>query len=109
KATPLVFTGLAVALAFRAGLFNIGAEGQMTAGAFATAVAGAALPVATPWPIALPLALAAGVATGALVGAVPGILRATTGAHEVINTIMLNFITASLVLWAGRRWFYVGE
>jgi general nucleoside transport system permease protein len=109
KTTPLIFTGLAVALAFRAGLFNIGAEGQMTAGAFATAVAGASLPLSTPWPIAVPLAVAAGLAAGALVGAIPGALRAYTGAHEVINTIMLNFITLSLVLWAGRRWFYLGE
>ena len=109
KATPLVFTGLAVALAFRVGLFNIGAEGQMVVGAFATGLVGAGLPPGTPWPVAVPLAIAAGVAAGAILGAIPGVLRAKLGAHEVINTIMLNFIAGAFVLWAGRRFFFEPE
>jgi simple sugar transport system permease protein len=109
KATPLIFTGLAVALAFRAGLFNIGGEGQMVIGGFATGLCGAALPAATPWPVACPLALAAGMAAGASWGAIPGLLKARFGAHEVINTIMLNFVASSVVLWLGRRFFFVAE
>jgi general nucleoside transport system permease protein len=109
KATPLIFTGLAVALAFRAGLFNIGAEGQMTAGAFATAVVAVALPAGTPWPLALPLAIAAGAAAGGALGALPGWLKARYGAHEVINTIMLNFIAMSVVLWLGNELYFVSE
>jgi simple sugar transport system permease protein len=109
KATPLVFTGLSVALAFRAGLFNIGAEGQLVVGAFATAVAGGALPVDTPALVALPVAVAAGAAAGAVWGAIPGVLKATTGAHEVINTIMLNFIASGVVLWLGNEFFFLRE
>jgi len=109
KATPLIFTGLAVALAYRAGLLNVGAEGQMAAGAFVTAVAGAALPTDTPGVLAVPLALSAGMGAGALVGALPGWLRARFGAHEVITTIMLNFVIAALVMWAGRAGFFVIE
>lgn len=109
KATPLVLTGLSVALAFRAGLFNIGAEGQLAVGAFATALAGGALPIDTPALVALPLALAAGAAAGALWGAVPGALKAWTGAHEVINTIMMNFIAGGLILWAGNGGLFVAE
>jgi len=94
-ATPLIFTGLSVALAFHAGLFNIGAEGQLTLGALAAAAIGAFWP-ALPR-IAAPLV--AGVAAfvaGTFWGAVPGWLRARRGSHEVINTIMLNFIAAGL-------------
>jgi simple sugar transport system permease protein len=109
KATPLILTGLSVALAFRVGLFNIGAEGQMTVGSFTTALCAAALPAATPWPIAVPLCLTAGLVGGGLLGAIPGILRAYYGAHEVINTIMLNFIASALVLWAGNELFFVKE
>jgi len=109
KATPLVFTGLAVALAFRAGLFNIGGEGQMTAGMLATAVVGAGLPAGTPWVLALPLAVCAGAAAGAALGAIPGVLKARYGAHEVINTIMLNFIAGAVALWLGNEWLFVGE
>jgi len=109
KATPLVFTGLAVALAFRVGLFNIGVEGQMMVGAFATALVGASLPDGTPWVIAIVLAIGAGAVAGGALGAIPGYLRARFGAHEVINTIMLNFIAGALVLWAGRTWFFVEE
>jgi simple sugar transport system permease protein len=97
KATPLIFTGLAVALPFRAGLFNIGAEGQVALGALATGLVGAALPAGTPWPVALPLCAAAGFAVGAAWGAVPGLLRARFGAHEVVTGIMLNFLGLALV------------
>jgi len=104
KATPLVFTGLAVALGFRAGLFNIGAEGQLYLGGFAAAVVGASL---AGWPalVLLPLALLAAAAAGAAWGALPGALKARFGAHEVINTIMLNFIAFALVAYAGRSMF----
>jgi len=94
-ATPLVFTGLSVAVAFHAGLFNIGAEGQLTLGALAAAAVGAIWPAA-PWPAAPVLAGLAAVAAGTLWGAVPGWLRARRGSHEVINTIMLNFVAAGL-------------
>ncbi len=109
RATPLVFTGLAVTVGFRAGLFNIGCEGQMLVGAFATALVGTALPEGSPALVALPLAVGAGMAAGAGLGAIPGVLKARFGAHEVINTIMLNFIAASVVLWAGNRFFFVEE
>ncbi len=109
KSTPLIFTGLSVALAFRAGLFNIGCEGQLLVGSFACALVGSALPMSTPALLAVPLAIAvAGLAGGAL-GAIPGALRAYTGSHEVINTIMLNFIASAAVLWAGNRFFFVEE
>src|SRR5687767_15530490 len=81
-ATPLIFTGLAVALAFRCGLLNIGAEGQLYVAAFATAwvgIQGAALPGLA----LLPLCAAAAVAAGALWGAIPGVLKARFGSHEV--------------------------
>ncbi len=94
-ATPLIFTGLSVSVAFQAGLFNIGAEGQLTLGALAAAVVGAAWP--TVWrPIAPLLATLAAVLAGALWGAIPGWLRAKRGSHEVINTIMMNFIAAGI-------------
>ena len=95
-ATPLIFTGLAVSVAFRAGLLNIGAEGQLYVAAFATAWAGitfAALP-----PVALiPLCFVAAAGAGAAWGAIPGVLKARFGSHEVINTIMMNFIAVALV------------
>ncbi len=103
RATPLLFTGLAVALAFRAGLFNIGVEGQMYLGGFAAALVGAYVPL--PGALAMIAAvLAAGLVGGAW-GALPGVLKARFGAHEVINTIMLNFIAFSLVSWAGHSVF----
>jgi general nucleoside transport system permease protein len=96
KATPLMFTGLSAAIAFRAGLFNIGAEGQMAVGALLTAVLPCLFP-SLPSLVIIPLALCAGIAGGALWGAIPGLLKARFGAHEVINTIMMNFIAAGLV------------
>ncbi|GAB4564168.1 MAG: ABC transporter permease [Haliangiales bacterium] len=107
KSTPLIFTGLSVALAFRVGLFNIGGEGQMICGSFAAAVCGAVLPTGTPWLVAIPLCLIAAMAAGGALGAIPGVLRAHFGAHEVINTIMLNFIAAAVVLWLGNEFFFL--
>jgi simple sugar transport system permease protein len=104
RTTPLVFTGLAVALGFRAGLFNIGVEGQLYLGGFAAALAGATF-AGRPAPLLLPLALAAAAAAGAAWGAIPGALKARFGSHEVINTIMLNFVAFALVAYAGRRVF----
>jgi simple sugar transport system permease protein len=105
KATPLMLCGLSVALAFRAGLFNIGAEGQVIAGAFACAMAGVHLPAGTPAPLAITGAILAAFLAGALVGFIPGVLKATTGAHEVINTLMLNFIVQALLEHLGRLVF----
>src|SRR5207237_7574406 len=93
--TPLIFTGLSVAVAFQAGLFNIGAEGQLTVGALAAAALGALWPEA-PATVAPLLAGLAALLAGSLWGAIPGWLRARRGSHEVINTIMLNFIAAGL-------------
>jgi simple sugar transport system permease protein len=105
RATPLIFAGLAVALGFRAGLFNIGAEGQIYIGAlFATAV-GISFPD-LPLLVHLPLAVLAGFVGGALWGLIPGILKARTGAHEVITTIMLNYVSFSIVDLALRQVFF---
>lgn len=95
KATPLIFSGLAVAFAFRAGLFNIGAQGQLLLGAITSAVVGYTVKGLPPY-IHIPLALMAGALVGALYGAFPGILKVYTGAHEVITTIMLNYIAINL-------------
>ncbi|HYF63762.1 MAG TPA: ABC transporter permease [Herpetosiphonaceae bacterium] len=97
ESTPYILAGLAVALGFKAGLFNIGAEGQLLMGAIAASAVGVWLPQwvgaeSLPAIIHLPLALLAGALAGGLWGAIPGYLRAKTGAHEVINTIMLNYI-----------------
>lgn len=97
KATTLTCTGLAVALSLRAGLFNIGGEGQLAAGGFGAALMGLMLPAATPAFVAVPLCVLAACAAGGAVGAVPGTLRAKFGAHEVIVTIMLNFIVLALL------------
>jgi len=111
-ATPLIFTGLAVAVAFRCGLLNIGAEGQLYVAAFATAWVGiklggtvvdvfgkkedwswASLPA---W-LLIPICVLTAVVVGGIWGAIPGYLKAKFGSHEVINTIMLNFIAIALV------------
>lgn len=91
KATPLVFSGLAVAFAFKGGLFNIGAQGQLLFGAIISAALGFAIE-GLPAYIHAPLALLGGALAGALFGAIPGALKTYTGAHEVITTIMLNYI-----------------
>jgi general nucleoside transport system permease protein len=97
KATTLTFTGLAVGLGLRAGLFNIGAESQLAAGGFVAALAGLLLPAGIPALLCLPLYLLAAALGGGLVGAVPGVLKARFGAHEVIVTIMLNFVVLALL------------
>ena len=96
-ATPLIFTGLAVALGFRGGLFNIGAPGQLILGAIAAMLVGVYLP--GPRWLVLPLAILAAALAGGLWGALVGWLKARFGAHEVINTIMFNYIAASLFLF----------
>ena len=100
KTTTLTFTGLAVAIGLRAGLFNIGAEGQLAAGGFVAALLGAALPAGTPWLLAVPALMLAALVGGGVVGWVPGVLKARFGAHEVIVTIMLNFIVLALLNYA---------
>ena len=97
KATTLVFTGLAVGLALRAGLFNIGAESQLAAGGFCAALVGLILPAGIPSLLCLPIYIVAAALGGGVVGAVPGVLKARFGAHEVIVTIMLNFIVLALL------------
>lgn len=95
-ATPLIFTGLAVALGFQCGLFNIGAEGQLFVGAAAATLVGFAV-TGVPWFVHLPLVIIAGFIGGAVWGFIPGFLKARTGAHEVIVTIMLNYTAYRLI------------
>ncbi len=99
QAAPLMFGGLAVGLGLKAGLFNIGVAGQFLVGAFAAAVTGASLATA-PTIVGLPLAMLAGALAGAAYGFIPGYLKARTGAHEVVTTIMLNNAAALLLSWA---------
>jgi simple sugar transport system permease protein len=111
-ATPLIFTGLAVAVAFRCGLLNIGAEGQLYVAAFATAWVGIKFGgtvvnvfgsdvdyswMSLPGVVLVPLCILTAMVAGGIWGAIPGILKAKFGSHEVINTIMLNFIAIALV------------
>jgi simple sugar transport system permease protein len=120
-ATPLIFTGLAVAVALRCGLLNIGAEGQLYVAAFASAwvaikfggavfTPGTGAPIAYGWVslpalLLVPLALVAAVAAGGAWGAIPGWLKARFGAHEVITTIMLNFIAVALVSYFTQYYY----
>ena len=97
KATTLTFTGLAVGLALRAGLFNIGAESQLAAGGFAAALVGLVLPAGLPALLVLPVYVVAAALAGGSVGLVPGVLKSKFGAHEVITTIMLNFVVLALL------------
>ena len=96
--TPYIFGGLSVALGFRIGLFNIGAEGQIFVGALAATFVGYSL-TGLPLFVHMPLAFMAGAVGGALWGFIPGFLKARTGAHEVINTIMMNYIAFRLSDW----------
>ncbi|CAN5593494.1 ABC transporter permease [soil metagenome] len=111
-ATPLIFTGLAVAVAFRCGLLNIGAEGQLYVAAFVTAWVGIKFGgtvvnvfgenvdyswTSLPAILLVPLCILAAIVAGGIWGAIPGFLKAKFGSHEVINTIMLNFIGIALV------------
>ena len=98
QSTPYIFGGLAVALGFRAGLFNIGVEGQIFIGAATGVWAGYAI-IGLPTIIHIPLAMLFGALGGALWGFIPGLLKAKTGAHEVITTIMMNYIAFRLVDW----------
>lgn len=117
-ATPLIFTGLAVAVAFRCGLLNIGAEGQLYVGAFAAAWVGIKFGGITttmvgggsPWAnlpavLLVPMCMLAAIAAGGLWGAIPGVLKARFGSHEVINTIMLNFIGIAFVGYFTQYYF----
>lgn len=98
QATPYIFAGLAVALGFRAGLFNIGVEGQLFIGAACATYVGYSI-TGLPIYIHMPLAMLAGALGGAIWGFIPGLLKATTGGHEVINTIMMNWIAFRLTEW----------
>jgi general nucleoside transport system permease protein len=95
-ATPLILGGMAVGLGFKAGLFNIGAQGQFLMGALGAAGVGAAMAGASPI-VAIPAAIVAGALFGAAWGFIPGALKAWTGAHEVVTTIMLNFIAGIFI------------
>jgi simple sugar transport system permease protein len=101
-ATPLIFTGLAVAISFRAGMFNIGVDGQLMIGALGATVTAIFLQGQVPAFVILLAAIAMGVVFGGFWGFIPGFLKARTGAHEVITTIMLNYIAAQILFFALR-------
>ena len=109
KATTLTFTGLAVALGIRAGLFNIGAESQLASGGFLAALIGLAMPPGTPALLAVPACVVAAAVGGGVVGAVPGALKARFGASEVIVTIMLNFVVLALLNFIVATHIHVSE
>ncbi|MDP3951447.1 ABC transporter permease [Microbacterium sp.] len=96
-ATPLIAAGLGVGLAFRAGLFNIGGQGQMLMAAAAAGWVGTSMNL--PWPLHMLAAIVAGIVAGGIWAGIAGILKARTGAHEVIVTIMLNHIAVYLLAW----------
>jgi len=104
RAAPLILAGLAVAIGFQAGLFNIGANGQALIGGMFALVVG--FQFSLPVFIHIPLIIIAGLIGGAIWGGIPGYLRAKTGAHEVITTIMLNFIALRLVDWLLTQSFF---
>jgi simple sugar transport system permease protein len=106
-ATSLILAGLAVALGFRAGLFNIGANGQMFIGGAAALWVG--IHLSMPTIIHIPVAIIAAIIGGGIWGGIAGYLRAKTGAHEVITTIMLNFVAGGLVLWAFKTTIFQAE
>jgi ABC-type uncharacterized transport system permease subunit len=109
KTTTLAFTGLAVSFGIRAGLFNVGAESQLAAGGFLAALTGLALSPAVPAVVAVPLCMLAAALGGGLVGAVPGMLKVRFGTHEVIVTIMLNFVVLALLNWFIANHLHVPE
>jgi len=109
KTTTLTFTGLAVSLGIRAGLFNVGAESQLAAGGFLAAITGLVLSPGVPGIIGLPICMLAAALGGGIVGAVPGVLRVRFGAHEVIVTIMLNFVVLALLNWIIANHLHVPE
>jgi ABC-type uncharacterized transport system permease subunit len=97
RATPLIFAGLAVAVAFKAGLFNIGVEGQYAIGALCAGYVGYQL--SAPTAVHLPLTILAGMAGGLLWATIPALLKVYRGAHEVISTIMMNFVANAVLLY----------
>ena len=105
---PLVLAGLGIGLAFRAGLFNIGAEGQMVIGGLAAVIASFSI-TGLPMAIPMPLVLIIGLVFGGIYAAIAGFLRAATGAHEVISTIMLNLISFRLLDYLLRQPFIQKE
>lgn len=115
RMTPLIFSGLAVAFAFKAGLLNIGVEGQLIVGWFTSVLVG--IVIEAPMIIHLPLAIFAGALAGALWGFVPGLLKARFQVHEVIVTIMMNYVALHVVnhfirnymIESGQRTGYVNE
>jgi ABC-type uncharacterized transport system permease subunit len=96
QAAPLILAGLGIGLGFKAGLFNIGGRGQFLLAAIAAVAAAQLVRDSGPW-VAIPFAYLAGAAAGALWGFIPGFLKAVSGAHEVVTTIMLNFVAAGLL------------
>jgi simple sugar transport system permease protein len=107
KATPLILTGLACALAFRMRLWNIGAEGQFLLGAWGASavVLWPILPAGTPAIVVIPAMMLAGAAAGALWGLIPGVLRAKLGVNEIITTLMLNYIALAWIqFWVFGPW-----
>jgi general nucleoside transport system permease protein len=103
SATPLIITGLATLIAFKAGVFNIGVEGSFIAGAFTAAIVGANIDL--PGPVQIVLAIAAAMAVGAAVGWGPGWLKARLGVDEVVVTLMGNFVVAGVVSWLLADYF----
>jgi simple sugar transport system permease protein len=103
SATPLIITGIATLIAFKAGVFNIGVEGSFIAGAFAAAIVGSRLDVAGP--VQIVLAMAAATAAGGVVGWGPGWLKARLGVDEVVVTLMGNFVVAGIVSWLLSDYF----
>jgi general nucleoside transport system permease protein len=99
---PLIFTGLAIAISFRAGMFNIGGKGQLLTGALGATATTIFLAGTVPAPVILIAALVVATLSGAFWGFIPGFLKARTGAHEVITTIMLNYIASLVVFFALR-------
>ena len=100
RATPLILTGLSVAVAFKTGLFNIGAPGQYLMGTAATLIVALSIPTSTvPSPVVWVLAFLAGILAGALWGAIPGLVKALLNINEVLACIMTNWIAANLVTW----------
>jgi general nucleoside transport system permease protein len=99
SATPLIFTGLAISISFRAGMFNIGGDGQLLIGAMAATIAAIALDGVVPSGLILIATIGVATLGGAAWGFVPGFLKARTGAHEVITTIMLNYIGSLVVFF----------
>lgn len=99
---PLILGGLAFALSSRAGLFNIGVEGQLITGGFVAGLIGA-WDLGLPGPVYVPLALLGGALGGAVWGFIPGYLKAKTGAHEVITTIMLNYLAMRIITYLALR------